>query len=163
MKFKLALSAIAACTLMSGAAVADVQKNKDNKERVSARSGSAGVANAGPRGATAAGVSASEAQQTRQERRRGNDRMMNDRRMNDRADRRACTPGTASTSTTGAVFTDRRSGSAAIDTRGTASGDGTVRSSSDGEVYSSTDRRGSTADAFGTSSAVAREPTTRPC
>lgn len=157
MKIKLAISALAACTLMSGAALADSPQKK--KTQSSSESGAGGVAVAGPNGAGAGGVAASRAQ-TRE--------MKRDQRRNKRGGQqamtssRACVPGTASTSTNGAVYTDRRTGSASIATNGTASGDGTVRSSSEGEVYSSTDKTGSQADAYGTSTAVAREPT-RPC
>lgn len=153
MKLKLAISAIAACTLMSSAALADGPKNK-NKQRSSAESVSAGVAAAGPQGAVAGGVAASRVEQRQMNRNR------NRGEMSQRSTAR-CVPGTASTSTSGAVFTDRRTGSAAINTNGTASGSGTVRSNSEGEVFSSTDRQGSQADAYGNSTAVAREPTRR--
>jgi hypothetical protein len=161
MKFKLAISALAACTLMSGAALADApQKKNKNQNQTSAGSVAGGVAVAGPDGAGAAGVAGSRAQSRqmqRQQRRHGN--KGGQQAM---TTQRACVPGTASTSTTGAAYTDRRTGSASIATNGTASGDGTVRSSSEGEVYSSTDKTGSQADAYGNSTAVATEPT-RPC
>lgn len=159
MKLKLALSAIAACTLMSGAALADAPQQQTTNNSASG-SAAGGVAGAGPNGAGAAGAAGSGAQ-TRQERRQARkaDRNNGGQQM---SSRRACVPGTASTSTTGAAYTDRRTGSASIATNGTASGDGTVRSTSEGEVYSSTDREGSQADAYGNSTAAAREPT-RPC
>jgi hypothetical protein len=161
MKFKLAISALAACTLMSGAALADApQKKNKNQNQSSSGSVAGGVAVAGPDGAGAAGVAGSRAQNRqmqRQHRKHGNSGQQA------MTTQRACVPGTASTSTTGAAYTDRRTGSASIATNGTASGDGTVRSSSEGEVYSSTDKTGSQADAYGNSTAVAREPTTRPC
>lgn len=159
MKFKLAISALAACTMMSGAALADSPQKK-NKAQSSSGSVAGGVAVAGPDGAGAAGVAGSQAEsrQMRQQKRHGKKGQHQAMTA-----QRACVPGTASTSTTGAAYTDRRTGSASIATNGTASGDGTVRSSSEGEVYSSTDKTGSQADAYGNSTAVAREPTSRPC
>jgi hypothetical protein len=146
MNMKFALSAMAAATLISGAAYAEVQ--------TSAGSGAGGVSASGQNGTVAGGVAAS---QTRRDMRRQG-------RQNQQSMQRGstqCLPGTASTSTTGSVYTDRRTGTAGIATNGTASGSGTVRSSSEGEVYSSTDRTGSQADAYGNSTAVAREPTRR--
>lgn len=153
MKLKLAISAIAACALMGAPAVAG-PKNKKQQERSSASSAAGGVAAAGPRGAVAGGAAGS---QTSQERTSGKRAQTGSHPMATR-----CAPGSASTSTTGAVYTGRRSGSAAINTNGSASGSGTVRSTSEGEVYSSTTRQGSDADAYGNSTAVARE-STRPC
>jgi hypothetical protein len=147
MKIKLAISAIAACALMSTTAMADSPKHKkQNRDRASAASVSGGVAAAGPRGAVAGGGAGNMVTRERSGRTSGNV---------------ACVPGTASTSTNGAVYTDRRSGSAAINTSGTAGGSGTVSSSSSGEVYSQTDRSGSQADAYGDSTASAR--TSRRC
>ena len=142
MKLKLAISAIAACALMSGTAMADGPKNKrhQNKERASSASVAGGVAAAGPRGAVAGGAAGNQVMRERSGRSTANV---------------ACVPGTASTSTNGAAYTSRRSGSAAISTNGTAAGSGTVSSSSEGEVYSSTDRQGSQADAYGNSTATA--------
>jgi hypothetical protein len=142
MKLKLAISAIAACALMGGTAMADGPKNKkhQNKDRASAASVAGGVAAAGPRGAVAGGGAGNQVMRERSGRGTANV---------------ACVPGTASTSTNGAVYTSRRSGSAAINTSGTAAGSGAVSSSSEGEVYSSTDRQGSQADAYGNSTATA--------
>ena len=142
MKLKLAISAIAACALMGGTAMADGPKNKkhQNKDRASATSVAGGVAAAGPRGAVAGGGAGNQVMRERSGRGTANV---------------ACVPGTASTSTNGAVYTSRRSGSAAINTSGTAAGSGTVSSSSEGDVYSSTDRQGSQADAYGNSTATA--------
>ena len=142
MKLKLAISAIAACALMGGTAMADGPKNKkhQNKDRASAAGVAGGVAAAGPRGAIAGGAAGN---QVMRERSGGGMAAV------------ACVPGTASTSTNGAVYTSRRSGSAAINTSGTAAGSGTVTSSSEGDVYSSTDRQGSQADAYGNSTATA--------
>lgn len=144
MKLKYAVSAIAATMLMNGAAVADDGPKNKKQNRNAATSVSGGVAAADRRGAAAGGLSA--AQSTR-------DARMNRRGMEG--------PNAASTSTTGAVYTDRRRGSAAINTTGSATGSGAVRSSSEGEVYSSTDRQGSQADAYGVSDAEAREPRRR--
>lgn len=151
MKLKLALSAIAACSLVTGAALAEAQSS-------SAGSGAGGVAAAGPRGSVAGGVAVSKAEQRQQQRKA---RKHSGQQGQQAMSTTRCVPGTASTSTTGAVYTDRNAGSAAINTNGTASGSGTVRSSSEGDVYSSTDRSGSQADAYGNSTAVAREPTRR--
>lgn len=146
MKIKYAIAALAATTMLSGAAIADNPRDK-KKNRSAATSVSGGVAEAGPRGARAGGVTA--AQSAREmERRQRRGEMSN--------------PSAASTSTTGAVYTDRRRGSAAISTQGSATGDGSVRSSSEGEVFSSTDRQGSQADAYGVSEAEAEEPRRRP-
>lgn len=142
MKLKLAISTFAAVALMSGTAMADGPKNKkQNKERdrASAASVAGGVAAAGPRGAVAGGGAGNRVMRDR------SGRMM-------RGDN--CVPGTASTSTNGAVYTSRRSGSAAINSSGTAAGSGAVSSSSEGEVYSQTDRNGSQADAYGNSTAT---------
>jgi hypothetical protein len=143
MKIKLAISTIAACALIGGTAMAEGPKSKkhQNRDRAAAASVSGGVAAAGPRGAVAGGAAGSQA--------------MRDTSGRTRSGRVLCVPGTASTSTSGAVYTDRRSGSAAINTNGTAAGSGTVTSSSEGEVYSSTDRSGSQADAYGNSTAGA--------
>ena len=145
MKLKLAISTIAACALFTGGAMAEGPKGKKDKhqrDRAAAASVAGGVAAAGPRGAVAAGAAGSEVMRERSGR-------MTSRNT-------ACVPGTASTSTTGAAYTDRRTGSAAINTNGTAAGSGAVSSSSEGEVYSSTDRSGSQADAYGNSTASAR-------
>jgi hypothetical protein len=121
MRIKHAIAALAACTMLSGAAVAFDGPRDDDRR------------------AHAKGKSHNQAQQ-------------------DRRDRRA---NSASTSTTGVAVTTRRGGAAAIDTRGTATGQGAVRSSSEGEVYSSTTRDGSDADAYGRSEAEAQEPRRR--
>lgn len=117
MRIKHAIAALAACTMLSGGAVAfDGPRDDDRRGH-------------------AKGKSHSQAQQ-------------------DRRDRRA---NSASTSTVGAAITTRRGGAAAIDTRGRATGTGSVYSSSEGEVYSSTTRDGSDADAYGRSEAEAQE------
>jgi hypothetical protein len=114
MRIKHAIAALAACTMLSGAAVAfDGPRDDDRRAHAKGKS-------------------------------------HNDRRAN-----------SASTSTTGVAVTTRRGGAAAIDTRGTATGQGAVRSSSEGEVYSSTTRDGSDADAYGRSEAEAQEPRRR--
>lgn len=150
MRSKFAIPALAACVLIGGTALAD--ERKAPRSETSAGSVAGGAAAAGPDGAVAGGGAASKVKHMRQGRRHARDR---DNQANRNA---ACLPGTASTSTSGAAYTDRRRGSAAINTSGTASGSGTVRSSSEGDVFSSTDKSGSTADAYGVSDAVAREP-----
>ena len=123
MKIKHAIAALAACTMMSGAAVAfDSPQGQNRKAQAKGKSHNMGPHN--------------QAQQNRR-----------DRRAN-----------SASTSTTGAAVTTRNGGAAAIDSRGMATGQGSVRSSSEGEVFSSTTRDGSDADAFGRSEAEAQEP-----
>ena len=59
------------------------------------------------------------------------------------------------TSTEARVFTSRRYGAAAVNTRGEARASGTAWSSSEGDVYSRTDVDGSEADAYGRSEAEA--------
>lgn len=146
MKLKLAIPALAASMLISGAALADDGPRGKNKNRSSATTVTGGVTAAGPNGAVAGGAAATQAEIMQQ-----------------RRDRRAIRgqvslPNQATTSTSGSVYTDRRTGSAAINTNGAASGDGSVRSSSEGEVFSSTTRDGSQADAYGVSEAEANEP-----
>jgi len=148
MKLTHAIAALAACTMMSGAALADGPKDKKHKQNSGQTSSTAvagGVANADRNGATAAGVGAAQSRQAMRQQRRNGNQQMN-------------VPGSAATSTNGAVFTTRRSGSAAINTNGAATGSGSVRSSSEGEVFSSTNRQGSEADAYGRSEAEADEP-----
>ena len=143
MKIKYAIAALAATTMMSGAALADSKGKKHrNHDRTSATSVNGGVAAAGRDGAAAGGVVASQST--------GRPDMRN-MRLDPQAN-------SATTSTSGAVYTSRRSGSAAINTNGAASGTGSVRSSSEGEVYSSTTRNGSDADAYGNSDAWADQP-----
>lgn len=157
MKIKYVVSAIAACTLMSGAALADQRDQRNqSKQRSSAGSVAAGVAAAGPQGAVAGGGAASEAKQQRREMRRG--RGANQQRA---MSTQRCVPGTASTSTSGAAFSDRTSASAAGTTSGTASGSGTNRTSSNIDASAFTDREGSDSFVAGGSTAVAREPTRR--
>ena len=149
--FKFAVPVIAASMIFSGAAMADGPDNKKNQnrpDRASSTSVSGGVAAAGPNGAVAGGVGASQADVQRQNRQQ--------RRANRNG--QVEVPSSAATSTTGAVFTNRRSGSAAINTNGATSGAGSVSSSSQGDVFSSTDRDGSEADASGSSDAQADEP-----
>lgn len=151
MNIKFAFPVIAASMIFSGAAMAngpDKKQKQDRSDRGSSTSVSGGVAAAGSDGAVAGGVAASQADVQRQNRQQ--------RRAN--RDRQVQAPSSAATSTTGAVFTSRRNGSAAINTNGTASGAGSVSSSSEGDVFSSTDRRGSEADAYGSSDARADEP-----
>jgi len=150
MKIKYAIAAIAATTMMSGAALADGPNKQSNRNSASTVTG--GVAAAGNDGAVAGGIAAGQATSVQKSKHKNR----KDRRAMRRS--QASPAQSASTSTSGAVYTDRNSGSAAINTNGSAAGSGTVRSSSEGEVYSSTTRDGSDADAYGVSEAEAREP-----
>lgn len=142
MKSKLALSALAACLFATGATL----------EAQTAGSVAGGVSASGPNGSVAGGGAASV---TKQQRKRGHH---NGTAANTSTATR-CLPGTASTSTAGSAYTDRRTATSGITTSGTASGSGTVRSTSEGDAYASMTRDGSDADAYGNSTAVAREPT----
>ena len=142
MRIKYVIAALAATTMLGTGALADDGPKHKKKNRSAATSVSAGAAAADRRGAVAGGISAAQSTREMRRARRGE----------------AGTPSAVSTNTTGAVYTDRRHGSAAISTQGSATGDGSVRSSSEGEVYSSTTRRGSEADAWGVSEAEADEP-----
>jgi len=153
MKIKYAIAAIAATTMMSGAALADGPNKQSNRNSASTVTG--GVAAAGNDGAVAGGIAAGQATSVQKSKHKNR----KDRRAMRRSQASQASPAqSASTSTSGAVYTDRNSGSAAINTNGSAAGSGTVRSSSEGEVYSSTTRDGSDADAYGVSEAEAREP-----
>ena len=139
MKITHAIAALAATTLMTTAAVANGPKHKKDRGSASSTNVNAGVAAAGRDGAVAGGIAGSQSTET-----------------GSRADRRSSRDAnSATTSTTGAVYTDNNRGSAAINSAGSAVGTGTVRSSSEGEVYSSTTRNGSDADAYGNSDASA--------
>ena len=144
MNLKLAIATLAACTMLTGTALADSPKNnkKQNRGQATSTSVTGGVTAAGPNGAVAGGVSGAQGTQERQGRR----------------GTRTTVPSTASTNTSGSVYTTRDSGAAAINTGGAASGSGAVSSSSEGEVYSSTNRQGSEADAYGNSEAEADGP-----
>jgi hypothetical protein len=134
MKVPFTISAIAACALISGAALADSPRQKNRHHGASSGSVAAGAAIAGPRGGTAVGGA-------------GNVSMTSNTR---------CAPSTASTTSNNATYTDRRRASGASSTSGTASGSGAVSANSDGGSYSATDRMGSEADTYGTSNATAR-------
>lgn len=159
MKLKLVISALAACTLMSGTALADgpkkpkkhEQKHEQTTNESSARGVAAGGAAAGPNGAVAVGGAASETMQrtTRRGDRRG---MVSSR----------CAPGTTATNVAGATFSDRDRSSAAGTSSATASGSGDNRSSSTLEAGTFADREGTDAFVAGSADAVARERT-RPC
>lgn len=155
MKLKLVISAIAACTLMSGTALADgPKKHKKHNQATSqssARGVAAGVAAAGPGGAVAGGGAASETMQ-RSTRRGGGQAMATSR----------CAPGTTATNVAGATYSDRSRSSAAGTSSATASGSGTNQSSSTLEAGTYADKQGSDGYVAGTADAVARE-STRPC
>ena len=139
MKITYAIAALAATTLMTTAATAGGPNHKKDRGSSSSTQVNGGVAAAGRDGAVAGGIVGSQSTETGPR---------SDRRMNRDTN-------SATTSTTGAVYTDHNRGSAAINSNGSAIGTGTVRSSSEGEVYSSTTRNGSDADAYGNSDASA--------
>ena len=157
MNFKLAISAIAACTLVTGAALAEGPKHKKN--RATSGSVAAGVAAAGPNGAVAgggAGSAASMPGMTRETRRSGhgsNAIVTTSTR---------CIPNSAATTSANTAYADRNTAAGASTTSGTAQGSGTVSSTSDGGAYAARSSSGATeADAYGTSTATAR--TSRHC
>ena len=141
MKLAHTLSATAACLVLGSASFALAA---DPPAGSTASSYGQGVAAAGKTGAVAAGAAGSDA--SAKERR-------------DRRDRRATRPGvnTATTHSSGAVYTDRRSGSAAVTTGGTASGSGVQSAGSTVDAYSETTRDGSSADMYGDSAATSGE------
>jgi len=147
MKVKFAISALAACVLMSGTAMADGPKGKKQN-----RSGSvaAGVAAAGPGGAVAGGGAGSTANQpgmTRETRRNGDHRMT----------RTACIPSSVATTSNNASHIDTKTASGASSTSATGQSSGAVSATSDGGVYAARDRNGTAeVDAYGTSTARAR-------
>jgi hypothetical protein len=141
MKISHAIPVAAACLIMGGATVAVAA---DQQAGATAGSSAEGTAAAGKHGAVARGVIGSDA--SAKERR-------------DRHNRRATRPqvNSATTYGTGAVYTDRRSGSAAVNTGGTASGSGVQSAGSTVDAYSETTRDGSSADMYGDSVATSGE------
>lgn len=141
MKISHALPVAAACLLMGGATAAFAG---DPQTGASAGSSGEGTAVAGKHGAVARGVVGSDASA---------------REGRDRRDRRAARPevNTATTYGSGAVYTDRRSGSAAVTSGGSASGSGVQSAGSTVDAYSETTRDGSSADIYGDSVANSGE------
>lgn len=145
MKLAQAISATAAvCLALGGASFASAAEPQSGS---TASSYGQGVAAAGKDGAVAAGAI-------------GSDASAKDRR--DRRDRRgqkATRPSVNSATTygSGAVYTDRRSGSAAVTTGGAASGSGVQSAGSTVDAYSETTRDGSSADMYGDSVATSGE------
>jgi hypothetical protein len=144
MKITHAIPAAAACLVLGGASFAIAAEQQTGS---TASSYGEGVAAAGKSGAVAAGAI-------------GSDASAKDRR--DRRDRRgqkATRPSVNSATTygAGAVYTDRRSGSAAVTTGGTASGSGVQSAGSTVDAYSETTRDGSSADMYGDSVATSGE------
>ena len=149
MKLKSIIPVLCAAFAVAGVSAADAKpkKHKRNNDRpVAASVGvSAGTAEAGRQGARASGAALGGAMTTSR-------------------DRCATVPNTSATSSTGAVYADRRTASAAGSTSGTASGSGDVRSSSDLEAGATGGDKTMAADAYvaGGSTARAREAATRP-
>jgi hypothetical protein len=142
MKISHAIPVAAACLVMGGGTVAVAA---DQQAGVSAGSYGQGTAAAGKHGAVARGVVGSDASAKERLERRGH--------------HRATRPqvNSATTYGTGAVYTDRRSGSAAVNTGGTASGSGVQATGSTVDAYSETTRDGSSADIYGDSVATSGE------
>jgi len=151
MKLKLAMSALAACVLVSGTAMADGPKNK--KQRPVSGSVAAGVAKAGPHGAVAGGGAGSASTMPGMTQRQT-------RRSGDNGDRmttteRRCIPNSTATTSANTAFADRNTAAGASTTSGTAQGSGAVSSSSDGYATAERSREMSFADASGGSTATA--------
>lgn len=151
MNVKLAITALSACALIGGAALAERPHGNRHHRGDSTRvegSAALGGAVAGRNGAAAVGGAATGSMDQTS----GRNRQMTSQR---------CTPATTATNLGGAAYTNRNTGSAALSTSGTAGGSSSASSSSQGGASASTDPDfGSTADASGRSTANA---TSRPC
>ena len=149
MKLKSMIPVLAATFAIAGVSAADAKpkKHKRNNDRpVAASVGvAAGSAEAGRKGAYATGGSLGGAMTTSR-------------------DRCATVPNTSATTASGAVYADRRTGTAAGTTSGTASGSGSVSSSSGLDAYATGGDKTMSADAgvSGGSDAQAREARRRP-
>ena len=149
MKLKTMIPVLCATFAIAGVSAADAKpkKHKRNHDRpVAASVGvTGGSATANRRGAEAKALSAGGAMTTSR-------------------DRCATVPNTSSTYATGAVYADRRTGTAAGSTGGTASGSGTVNSSSGIDAGATGGDKTMSADAYvtGGSDARAREAQSRP-
>ncbi len=155
MKFTHAVAAIAACTLMSGAALADQQ----GKNRARSGSGAVGVSASGPEGSVAGGGAVSAAQQNMNK--QGRKMRQRHSRGGQEGDQQAmsttqrCVPSSAATQSANTAYADRDTANAGSTTAGTAQGSGDVTSSSDGGAFASRTRESSDADSYGTSTATA--------
>ena len=150
MKLKFAMSALAACVLVSGTAMADGPKHK--KQRPVSGSVAAGVSAAGPNGAVAGGGAGSVATQpgmVRQTRRSGNGATRTVETVT------RCIPNSAATTSSNTAFADRNTAAGASTTSGTAQGSGAVSSSSDGYATAERTTTSTYADAAGVSTATA--------
>ena len=151
MKLKSMIPVLCATFAIAGVSAADAgernKKHKRNNDRpVAASVGvAAGSAQANRRGAKASGGALGGAMTTSR-------------------DRCATVPNTSATTASGAVYADRRTGTAAGTTSGTASGSGTVSSSSGLDAWATGGDKTMAADAgvSGGSDARAREAQTRP-
>ena len=153
MKIKFAMSALAACVLVSGTAMADSPKHKKHN-RVTSGSVAAGVAAAGPNGAVAGGGAGSVATKPGMTQRK----MSRTSRDGDETTTTVtrCIPNSAATTSANTAFADRDSAAGASTTSGTAQGSGAVSASSDGYATAERSRTGTFADASGASTATAR-------
>jgi len=147
MKLKLATSALAACVLMAGSAMADPPKHKKN--RTSSTSVAAGVTASGPQGAVAGGGAGSQVVVQNRSRRSGHT-------SNQTADRSHCVPSNVATTSNNTAYVDPNRASSGSSTSGTASGSGTASSTSDGYATAeNSPTTGTFADASGVSTAEA--------
>ena len=154
MKLKFAMSALAACVLVSGTAMADGPKHKKHN-RATSGSVAAGVATAGPNGAVAGGGAGSVAtrpgmvqRQTRRTARTGDTVTTTTT---------ACIPSSVATNSSNAAYVDPNRASSSSNTSGTAQGTGATASSSSGYATAeNSPTAGTFADAAGESTATAR-------
>lgn len=154
MKFKFAISALAACALASGAAMADPPKHNKKHNRATSGSVAAGIAAAGPNGAVAGGGAGSVATKPGMTQRQTRRSSQDGDRMTSTTTR--CIPNSAATTSSNTAFADRKTAAGASTTSGTAQGSGEVSASSDGYATAERSRDSSFADAAGASTATAR-------
>jgi hypothetical protein len=143
MNTKYAISALAATFALAGAAEAGDRNHKNKRDKRDRAESSATVLGAGAAAATrdgaiAGGLSGGAATSMTQ----------------GRPARRAAeviTPNAAQTNSSGAVYTTRRSASAAVNTNGSAVGTGAQSTGSTVDAYGETNMQGSNADIYGDS------------
>lgn len=160
MKLKLAIS-VAAATLISGAALAD-QQNQRNQ--TTSGSVAVGTSAAGPQGAVANGGAGSAAMQSSKhgQKMRKHNRNRGGDQMSERTSTQRCIPSSAATTANNTAYADANRAAGSSSTSGTAQGAGSVASASGGEAYATRDTEfGTDAGASGASVATAREPTRR--
>ena len=152
---RIALSAFAASLILGGASFAYAQQN-------TATTVGAGSAEANRNGAQAGAVSAGQAQYGNQGQQRGrrNNQQGGQHQGHNMGGQQTALPNSASTYTTGAVYTDRNRATASGSTGGAAAGSGTQTTSSgltvSGDVFTGPDGGGS-AVVDGGSTAQSRE------